>query len=98
MVSINLDNIRSEEDALEQSVVLNKIVIDMMESNKAKDKRMINCMTMILVLSIFANLLIATLFLYKDSKTSLTTETSTVTEEVEEIKQTTNDNSSVNNI
>ena len=69
-----LDTLRTEEDALDQSVALNRIVMAMLESRKRADF----WLRIILLVSILANIVIATVFLGYESQFT-TTETTTTT-------------------
>ena len=54
----DLETLRKEEDALDQSVALNHIVITMLESKRREDF----WLRVILIISILANVIIAAIF------------------------------------
>lgn len=65
--------IRTEEDALDQSIALNKIVLNLLQQQKDSNKRMF----IALILSIVVNLFIVGGFLYYESQWEYTTTTTT---------------------
>ena len=72
----DLDVLRTEEDALDQSVALNRIVLAMLENDKKKSF----WIRIILIISILANIVIACIFIgYENQFTTVETTTSTVT-------------------
>lgn len=78
--------IRTEEDALDQSIALNKIVLNLLQQQKDSNKRMF----IALIISIMANLFLAAGFLYYESQWEYQT-TTTITQEVD-------GESSINNV
>ena len=66
-------NEMKEQEALDQSLALNHIVLDMLESKKREDL----WLRVILIISILANILISCIFLGYESQ--FTTETTTTT-------------------
>ena len=72
----DLEALRKEEDALDQSVALNHIVMTMLESKRREDF----WLRIILILSILANVIIATVFVQYE-KSMVTTETITTVEQ-----------------
>ena len=72
----DLETLRKEEDALDQSVALNHIVMTMLESKRREDF----WLRIILIISILANVLIAAIFVQYE-KGMTTTETITTTVE-----------------
>lgn len=72
----DLETLRKEEDALDQSVALNHIVMTMLESKRREDF----WLRIILIISILANVLIATIFVQYE-KGMVTTETITTVEQ-----------------
>ena len=87
----DVTQICSEEDALDQSIALNRIVMSLLKSQKESNKRLF----IALILSIIINAVILAGFLYYEStweRTVTTTETITTTQEVE------GDNAEINNV
>lgn len=72
----DLETLRKEEDALDQSVALNHIVMTMLESKRREDF----WLRVILIISILANVIIAAIFVQYE-KGMATTETITTTVE-----------------
>ena len=72
-VEKELDSIREEEDALDQSVALNRIVLELLKTKAQETKRL----WIALILSIFINLFIVAGFLWYESQWEYTTETVT---------------------
>lgn len=72
----DLETLRKEEDALDQSVALNHIVMTMLESKRREDF----WLRIILIISILANVLIAAIFVQYE-KGMVTTETITTVEQ-----------------
>lgn len=72
----DLETLRKEEDALDQSVALNHIVMTMLESKRREDF----WLRIILIISILANVVIATIFVQYE-KDMVTTETITTVEQ-----------------
>lgn len=52
MQADNIDTVRKEEDALDQSVALNKIVIDLLEERKKESKRLTQILVAICIIFI----------------------------------------------
>lgn len=77
-----LENLQSEDDALDQSVALNRIVMSMLESKKREDF----WRNIILLISLLVNIAIATIFVVYESQwtTTTTTTTTTVTQDTGE--------------
>ncbi len=73
-----LDALRKEEDALDQSVALNRIVMTMLESKRREDF----WLRIILIISLLANIAIAGIFTWYES--GWTTTTTTVTQDTGE--------------
>lgn len=87
----NPDEIRSEEDALDQSIALNKIVMQMLQQQKETNKRIF----IALIISIIMNAVIFLGFLYYESQwvyTDTITETTTVEQQAE------GDSAEINNV
>lgn len=72
----DLETLRKEEDALDQSVALNHIVMTMLESKRREDF----WLRIILIISILANVVIAAIFVQYE-KDMVTTETITTVEQ-----------------
>lgn len=72
----DLETLRKEEDALDQSVALNHIVMTMLESKRREDF----WLRVILIISILANVIIAAIFVQYE-KGMTTTETITTVEQ-----------------
>ncbi len=70
----DLDTIRSEDDALDQSIALNRIVMTMLESKRREDL----WLRIILIISILVNIVICIVFVQYE-KHMTTTETVTTT-------------------
>lgn len=80
-ITAEVGKIREEEDALDQSVALNKIVINLLKTRAQENKRL----WIALILSILINLFIVAGFLWYESQWEYTTTTTTeVTQESEE--------------
>lgn len=76
-----LDALRKEEDALDQSVALNRIVMTMLESKRRKDF----WLRIILIISLLVNIVIAGIFVVYESQWQYTeTTTTTVTQDTGE--------------
>lgn len=75
-----LDAIRKEEDALDQSVALNRIVMTMLESKRREDF----WLRVILVISLLVNIAIAGIFAWYESGWTTTTTTTTVSQDTGE--------------
>lgn len=73
-----LDALRKEKDALDQSVALNRIVMTMLESKRREDF----WLRVILIISLLANIAIAGIFAWYES--GWTTTTTTVTQDTGE--------------
>lgn len=87
----DVNQIRSEGDALDQSIALNRIVMSLLKSQKEANKRLF----IALILSLLMNAVILAGFLYYESMwehTVTTTETITTTQEVE------GDSAEINNV
>lgn len=80
-ITTEVGRIREEENALDQSVALNKIVINLLKTRAQENKRL----WVALILSILINLLIVAGFLWYESQWEYTTTTTTeVTQDSEE--------------
>lgn len=76
-----LDALRKEEDALDQSVALNRIVMTMLESKRREDF----WLRIILIVSLLVNIVIAGIFVVYESQWQYTeTTTTTVTQDTGE--------------
>lgn len=76
-----LDALRKEEDALDQSVALNRIVMTMLESKRREDF----WLRAILIISLLVNIVIAGIFVVYESQWQYTeTTTTTVTQDTGE--------------
>jgi len=76
-----LDSLRKEEDALDQSVALNRIVMTMLESKRREDF----WLRVILIISLLVNIVIAGIFVVYESQWQYTeTTTTTVTQDTGE--------------
>lgn len=76
-----LDALRKEEDALDQSVALNRIVMTMLESKRREDF----WLRIILIISLLVNIAIAGIFTWYESQWQYTeTTTTTVTQDTGE--------------
>lgn len=76
-----LDALRKEEDALDQSVALNRIVMTMLESKRREDF----WLRIILIISLLVNIVIAGIFVVYESQWQYTeTTTTTVTQDTGE--------------
>lgn len=87
----DVNQIRSEQDALDQSIALNRIVMSLLKSQKESNKRLF----IALIISLLMNVVIVAGFLYYESTwehTVTTTETITTTQEVE------GDSAQINNV
>ena len=76
----DLDALKSEEGALDQSIALNKITMKLLHDRAADCKRL----WIALVISILVNLALVASFLWYESKWNYTTETTTVTQDTGE--------------
>ena len=77
----DLNILKKEEDALDQSVALNRIVMAMLDSKRREDF----WLRIILIISILANIVIAGAFLsYEKQWEYSTTTTTTVTQDTED--------------
>lgn len=72
-----LNCLKNEEDALDQSVALNRIVISMLESKHREDF----WLRIILIISLLVNVLIAVIFVSYEKDWTTTTTTTTVTQD-----------------
>lgn len=72
-----LNCLKNEEDALDQSVALNRIVISMLESKHKEDF----WLRIILIISLLVNVLIAVIFVSYEKDWTTTTTTTTVTQD-----------------
>lgn len=85
----DVNEIKTEADALDQSLALNRIVMSLLQSQKESNKRLF----IALVLSLLCNLFIVGGFLWYESQWEYTTtETITTTQEVE------GDSAEINNV
>ena len=85
----NVNSICTEDDALDQSMALNRIVMALLQHQKESNKRLF----IALVISLLINLFTAGGFLWYESQWEYTTtETITTTQEVE------GDNAEINNV
>lgn len=76
-----LDALRKEEDALDQSVALNRIVMTMLESKRREDF----WLRVILIISLLVNIVIAGIFVVYESQWQYAeTTTTTVTQDTGE--------------
>ena len=76
-----LDALRKEEDALDQSVALNRIVMTMLESKRREDF----WLRIVLIISLLVNIVIAGIFVVYESQWKYTeTTTTTVTQDTGE--------------
>nr|DAH42951.1 MAG TPA: NICKEL AND COBALT RESISTANCE PROTEIN BINDING PROTEIN, SENSOR PROTEIN [Caudoviricetes sp.] len=75
-----LDALRKEKDALDQSVALNRIVMTMLESKRREDF----WLRVILIISLLANIAIAGIFAWYESGWTTTATTTTVTQDTGE--------------
>ena len=75
-----LDALRKEEDALDQSVALNRIVMTMLESKRREDF----WLRIILIISLLVNIVIAGIFVVYESQWTTATTTTTVTQDTGE--------------
>lgn len=75
-----LDALRKEKDALDQSVALNRIVMTMLESKRREDF----WLRIILIISLLANIAIAGIFTWYESGWTTTATTATVTQDTGE--------------
>ena len=77
----SLDELKAQEDALDQSVALNHIVMTMLESKRREDL----WLKIILILSILVNVVISIIFVeYEYNASQVTTTTTTVTQDTGE--------------
>lgn len=76
-----LDALRKEKDALDQSVALNRIVMTMLESKRREDF----WLRIILIISLLANIAIAGIFTWYESGWTTTATTTTVTQDTGEV-------------
>jgi hypothetical protein len=75
-----LDALCKEEDALDQSVALNRIVMTMLESKRREDF----WLKIILIISLLVNIVIAGIFTCYENQWQYTTTTTTVTQDTGE--------------
>jgi hypothetical protein len=75
-----LDALRKEKDALDQSVALNRIVMTMLESKRREDF----WLRIILIISLLANIAIAGIFTWYESGWTTTATTTTATQDTGE--------------
>lgn len=75
-----LNEITKEEDALDQSIALNRIVMNMLAAKKREDF----WLRIILLVSILVNVVIAGIFVAYESQWTTTTTTTTVTQDTGE--------------
>lgn len=75
-----LENVRAEEDALDQSLALNRIVMALLKAKKREDF----WRDIILVISILTNIIIAGIFIHYESQWTTTTTTTTITQDTGE--------------
>ena len=75
-----LEALRKEKDALDQSVALNRIVMTMLESKRREDF----WLRVILIISLLANIAIAGIFTWYESGWTTTATTTTVTQDTGE--------------
>lgn len=75
-----LDSLRKEKDALDQSVALNRIVMTMLESKRREDF----WLRIVLIISLLANIAIAGIFTWYESGWTTTATTTTVTQDTGE--------------
>lgn len=75
-----LDALRKEEDALDQSVALNRIVMTMLESKRREDF----WLRIVLIISLLVNIVIAGIFTWHKSQWTTTSTTTTVTQDTGE--------------
>lgn len=75
-----LDALRKEGDALDQSVALNRIVMTMLESKRREDF----WLRIILIISLLANIAITGIFTWYESGWTTTATTTTVTQDTGE--------------
>lgn len=73
----DLDTLKKEKDALDQSVALNRIVLTMLETKKREDF----WLRLILILSLVINVVIAGLFILYESQWEYTYTTTTSVEQ-----------------
>lgn len=80
-ITSTLGNLREEEDALDQSVALNRIVMQLLKTKAKENKRL----WIALVISILVNLFIVGGFLWYESQWGYTTTTTTeITQDTED--------------
>lgn len=86
--------IRNEEEALDQSIALNRIVMSMLQQQKDNNKRLFTA----LIISLVINLAIVCGFLYYNSlfDYSETITTTTTTEDIDQSVE--GENSAINNV
>lgn len=71
----DLSTIRSEHDALDQSIALNRIVMKMLQDSQRKDL----WLRVVLIISILSNIVISGIFIAYESQFTTTTTTTTTT-------------------
>lgn len=71
----DLSTIRSERDALDQSIALNRIVMKMLQDSQRKDL----WLRVVLIISILSNIVISGIFIAYESQFTTTTTTTTTT-------------------
>lgn len=88
-------NIRNEEEALNQSIALNRIVMAMLQQQKDSNKRMF----VALIVSLVINAIIFCGFLYYESQWEYSTETTYTTTTTEDVDQNIEgEGSAINNV
>jgi hypothetical protein len=75
-----LNSIRKEEDALDQSIALNRVVMTLLENKKREDF----WLRIVLIISLLANIAIAGIFTAYESQWTTTTTTTTITQDTGE--------------
>lgn len=75
-----LDSLQEDNNALDQSIALNRIVMTMLESKRREDF----WLRIILIISILVNVAVAGIFIWYESQWEYTTTTTTVTQDTGE--------------
>lgn len=75
-----LDSMHEDNNALDQSIALNRIVMTMLESKRREDF----WLRIILIVSLLVNVVIASIFIWYESQWEYTTTTTTVTQDTGE--------------
>lgn len=75
-----LDSLHEDNNALDQSIALNRIVMTMLESKRREDF----WLRIILIVSLLVNVVIAGIFIWYESQWEYTTTTTTVTQDTGE--------------